>query len=79
MPRPAQDVDKTTFAGKVSAEIRRRRLKKFDRVEDASAAAGVNAKAWYHWETGRPTLDCLEVVARALKCSPRLLVPGDYR
>jgi len=75
MPRPASQIDQTTFAGKVSAEIRRRRLRQFDRVEDAAAAAGVKVKAWYHWETGRPTLDCLEAVSRALKCSPRLLVP----
>lgn len=77
MPRPAQPTDQSTFAGQVSAEIRRRRLKKFARVEDAAAAAGVKAKAWYHWETGRPTLDCLEAVSRALKCSPRLLVPKE--
>lgn len=77
MPRPAQDVDQSTFAGQVSAEIRRRRIKKFDRVEDAAASVGVAPKAWYHWETGRPTLACLPVVARALGCSARLLVPKE--
>lgn len=75
MPRPTLPVDESTFAGKVSAEIRRRRLEKFDRVEDAAKSVDVAAKAWYHWEQGRPTLACLEVVSRALNCSPRLLVP----
>lgn len=75
MPRHAQPTDQSTFAGQVSAEIRRRRLKKFARVEDAAAVAGVPFKTWYHWETGRPTLDCLPTVAAALGCSPRSLLP----
>lgn len=75
MPKPALPVDETTFVGQVSAEIRRRRLKKFPRAEDAAAAAGVPMKTWYRWESGEPTLACLPIVARALSCSPRLLLP----
>ena len=76
MPKPAHDVDQSTFPGKVSAEIRRRRLKKFKRAEEAAAAAGVELATWYRWESGRPTLDCLPIAAKALGCSARLLVPA---
>lgn len=76
MPRPTQDVDTSTFVGQVSAEIRRRRLKKFPRAEDAAAAAGVPAKSWYRWESGRANLAALPIIAKALRCSPRQLLPG---
>lgn len=77
MPRPAKPVDQSTFSGQVAAEIRRRRLKKFARAEDAAAIAGVPLKRWFDWEVGRPTLECLPIVASALGCSPRLLVPKE--
>ncbi len=76
MPRPAHEVDQSTFAGQVSAEIRRRRLKKFARAEDAAAAAKVPPATWYRWESGRVTLDALPRIAKALGCSARLLLPG---
>lgn len=75
MPKPALDVDKTTFLGQVSAEIRRRRLRKFARAEEAAEAAGVPTPTWYRWESGQPNLACLPIVAQALGCSPRLLLP----
>ena len=77
MPRPAQEIDQTTFAGKISAEIRRRRLRKYPRVEDVAAVADVPFKSWYNWETGRPTIDCLPIVAQALGCTARALIPAN--
>lgn len=76
MPRPALEVDRSTFVGQVSAEIRRRRLKKFARAEEAAAAAGVPTKTWYRWESARVNLEALPLVARALGCSPRSLLPA---
>ncbi|HEX5102400.1 MAG TPA: hypothetical protein VFV87_01220 [Pirellulaceae bacterium] len=76
MPRPTLDVDQTTFAGQVAAEIRRRRLKKFPRAEEAAEAAGVPVKTWYGWETGKVHLDALPLAAAALGCSPRSLLPS---
>lgn len=75
MPKPPAEVDDSTFAGQISAEIRRRRLKKFPRAEDAAKAARVPIATWYRWESGKVTLDALPVAARTLKCSPRQLVP----
>jgi hypothetical protein len=77
MPRPAQKVDTSTFVGQIAAEIRRRRLKKFDRAEDAAIAAGIEPKTWFNWETGRHLpLSALPIVAKALGCSPRQLLPA---
>ncbi len=77
MPRPATEVDQSTFSGQVAAEVRRRRLKKFPRAEDAAAAAGVPLQTWYGWEQrGKITLDALPIVAEALGCSPRQLLPA---
>jgi hypothetical protein len=69
-------VDTSSFSGQVSAAIRKRRLKKFPRAEDAAAAAGVALPTWYRWESGQATLDCLPIVAEALGCKPRQLLPG---
>jgi hypothetical protein len=77
MPRPAHKVDESTFAGQISAEIRRRRLKKFERAEDAAAAAGVPAYRWYRWESGVLTIDALPLAAKALGCSVRSLIPVE--
>jgi hypothetical protein len=76
MPRPAKKVDTSTFVGQVAAEIRRRRLKKFPRAEDAADVAGVPAKTWYGWESGKIHLEALPIVAEALGCSVRQLIPG---
>lgn len=75
MPRPVKEFDTSTFTGKVAAEIRRRRLKKFDRAEDAAEAAGVPASRWYHWESGKLSIEALPIAAAALGCKPRLLLP----
>jgi hypothetical protein len=76
MPRPLKAVDTSTYAGQVSAEVRRRRVKLFDRAEEAAAAAGVPAQTWYGWESGKIHLDALPIVAAALKCKPRQLLPA---
>jgi hypothetical protein len=77
MPRPTQDIDRQDFIGQVAAEIRRRRLKKFPRAEDAAAAAGVPVQTWYHWEQGtRLPLKALPIAARALGCTSRQLLPA---
>lgn len=75
MGRPRKELDTSTFVGQVGAEIRRRRVKKFPRAEDAAEAAGVPAKTWYGWETGKVHLEALPIVAEALGCSPRQLLP----
>lgn len=76
MPRPAQQLDPTTFVGQVSAEIRRRRLKQFESAELAAAAAGVPTQTWYHWEKRGVTLAALPLVAEALGCTPAELLPA---
>lgn len=76
MPRPTLPVDTSSFTGQVSAEIRRRRLAKFPIAEDAAQRAGVPIGTWYRWETGHVTLEALPRIAKALRCSPRLLLPA---
>jgi hypothetical protein len=76
MPRPTKEVDTSTFSGQVAGEIRRRRLKKFPRAEDAAAAAGVPMQTWYGWEKGKIHLDAMPTVAAALGCKPRALLPS---
>lgn len=76
MPRPALKVDQSTYVGKVSAEIRRRRLKKFPRAKDAAEAADVPFQTWYGWETGKIHLEALPVVAQTLGCKPKQLLPA---
>jgi DNA-binding XRE family transcriptional regulator len=77
MARPRKNVDDSTFVGQIAAEIRRRRVKKFPRAEDAANAAGVPAKTWYSWETGtRLPLKALPAIAAALRCTVRQLIPA---
>lgn len=76
MPRPLTAVDTSDFVGQVSAEIRRRRVKKFARAEDAAAAAKVPTPTWYRWESGKATLDCLPIVAKTLGCKASKLLPN---
>ena len=74
--RKPKEPDTSTFTGQVAARIRERRLKKKISVEDAAAAAGVSAQAWYHWEKGTHLpLEALPKAARALGCSVRSLIP----
>lgn len=76
MPRAPKEIDDSTFVGQVAAEIRRRRLKKFPRAEDAARAARVPAQTWYHWEQGQLPLKALPVAARVLGCTARQLLPA---
>ncbi len=76
MPRPALPVDTSTFVGQVSAEIRRRRLKKYATADEAARAAGVPEKTWYRWESGKVPLWALPICAQALGCSTRTLIPS---
>ena len=74
--RTPKEPDETTFIGRVAAEIRRRRVKRKLRVEQAAAAAGVPASTWYRRENGRGlTLESLPAIAAALGCQARDLVP----
>jgi transcriptional regulator with XRE-family HTH domain len=67
-----------TFAGRIGAAIRARRLRQKLCVEAAGRAAGVPASTWYHWESGRSLpLSALPRIARALGCSSRSLLPAD--
>lgn len=77
MARPAKPQNETTFAGQVGAIIRKKRLAKKLSVEQAAQKAGVPAPTWYHWESGRHLpLDALPIVAAALGCTARSLVPA---
>ena len=72
-----QEVDTSTFEGQVAAEIRRRRLKKFDRAKDAAKAARVPEQTWYNWENGKAVpLKALPIAAKVLGCRPRQLLPA---
>lgn len=74
---PRKESDDSTFVGQVAAEIRRRRVKKFPRAEDAADVAGVPPQTWYHWEQGtRLPLKALPTIAAALGCSVRQLIPS---
>lgn len=74
--RPRAEADESTFAGRVAAEIRRRRLAKNLSAEEAAASAAVPVQTWYNWERGRHLpLDALPAVAKALKCKVRALIP----
>lgn len=78
MGRPARENDLTTFAGRVGAEIRRRREKAKVTAEDTAAAAGVPLPTWYHWEAGRHLkLQRLPEIAAALGCKVRQLLPDE--
>ena len=75
--RPSKPQDETTFAGRVGAIIRQKRLKKKLAVEEAAKRAGVPAPTWYHWESGRHLpLDRLPTIAKVLGCSVRTLLPA---
>ena len=75
--RPAKEPDRSTFVGQVAAEIRRRRLERFDSAEEAARIAGVPVQTWYHWEQGTPMpLDKLPAIAKAVGCRPRDLLPA---
>jgi transcriptional regulator with XRE-family HTH domain len=74
MPRPQTDPPKT-FAGRVGAEIRRRREAKKLTVEEAAARAGVPAASWYHFEKGRLLLERLPAIAKGLGCKVRQIIP----
>lgn len=77
MPRPRKESDTSTFVGQVAANIRRRRLKKFPRAEDAAKAARVPTQTWYMWEQGTHLpLKALPTIAATLGCSPRQLLPS---
>jgi hypothetical protein len=74
---PPKDPDPSTFVGQVAANIRNRRLEKFDRAEDAAKAARVPTQTWYHWEQGtRLPLKALPIIAKVVGCTPRQLLPA---
>ena len=77
MSRQAKEPDTSTFVGKISAEIRRRREGKKLLVAVAAATAGVPPTTWYRWEKseGLP-LDALPAIAKAVGCTPADLVGG---
>lgn len=76
MARPPKEQDVGTFAGRVGAEIRRRRVRRKLSVDQAAAAAGMPAKTWYHCESGRHlTLARLPAIAAALDCRAGQLLP----
>lgn len=79
MPKKAAAVDTSTFAGQIAAEIRRRRLKKFPRAEDAARAARVPTQTWYKWEQGSVDfpVSALPTIAKALGCKVRQLIPAE--
>jgi transcriptional regulator with XRE-family HTH domain len=78
MGRPSKPQDTKTFAGRIGAEIRRRRERKKLSVEEAAAKAKAPPPTWYHWEMGRHLpLDRLPAIAAALACKPRDLLPRD--
>lgn len=72
---PAQTPAPKSFAGKVGAEIRRRREAKKLSAEEAARKAGVPLPTWYHFEKGRLQLERLPAIAKALGCSVRAIIP----
>lgn len=74
MPRP-QTEPPDTFAGRIGAEIRRRREQKNFTVEDAARRARVPVQSWYNFEKGKLLLERLPAIAKALGCKVRLLIP----
>lgn len=79
MTRPPKEIDQQTYAGRVAAEIRRRRVKKKLGVDQVAARAGVPEQTWYGWENGRtePPLRRLPAIAAALGCKPKQLLPDE--
>ena len=77
MPRPLKASDSTTYAARIGAIIRSRRLKANLSVAEAAARARVPAPTWYHFEAGVSlTVERLPAIAAALRCSPRSLLPA---
>jgi transcriptional regulator with XRE-family HTH domain len=78
MARPSKQQDLKTFVGRIGAEIRRRREERKLTVEQAAAKAGAPVPTWYHWESGSHLpLDRLPAIAKALRCTPRDLIPDQ--
>lgn len=76
--RPPKNLKPRTFVERVGAGLRRRRERLKLSVEDAAAAAGVSAPAWYHFESGKDLrLAHLPAVAKALRCKVRTLIPEE--
>lgn len=72
---PSQTPAPKTFAGQVGAEIRRRREQKKLSVDECARRSGVPVPTWYHFEKGRFQLERLPAIAKALRCSPREVIP----
>jgi len=78
MPRPTNEPDKKTFAGRLAARIRERRLALELTGEEAAKRASVPVQTWYNWERGRfvPGVDRLPAIARALGWKVREVLPS---
>ena len=75
MPRLPNDPDLSTCAGRIGAEIRRRRLGKKLTVERAAAKARIAPKTWYNRESGRRfDIEDLPAIAAAVGCRPGQLL-----
>ena len=74
--RPANPVDTTTFAGRLGANIRARRLRRKLSTIACARAAGVSHSTWCRWETGDlPAMLHLDAIAAVLRCRPKDLLP----
>jgi transcriptional regulator with XRE-family HTH domain len=76
MVRPLKTLDPHTYAERVGAAIRARRLALGISVEAAAVASGIAASSWYAIEQGHKlSVDRLPLIAAALKCRPAKLLP----
>lgn len=80
MARPSQEPNPhpASVSEYVAAEVRRRRLAKGLTGDACAERAGVPIPTWYHFESGKITLDRLPAIAAALGCSIRSLLPTAW-
>lgn len=78
MNRPANEIDESTFRGRVAARIRARRERLGKTPAQAADAVGIPLPTWRNWERGRRLpLEALPLIAQALSCGVRQLLPDE--
>lgn len=77
--RPRNEVDQSTYSGRVAARLRRLREKSGKTVPEMAQAVGVKTPTWYQYENGRiaVSLDLLPIISATLRVSIRDILPED--
>lgn len=75
---PKEPTTPATYAQAVGAEVRAKRMHRGLTAQDCADAAGVALQTWYSFELGKLTLDRLPMIAAALGCSIRSLLPASW-